>query len=160
MGKAAVNLQQLLHYNNCTSITALQQLHFNYCTTTTALQLLHYNNCTSITALQQLHFNYCTTTTALQLLHYNNCTSITALQQLHFNYCTTTIALQWLHRWLQQLHFGGPSTWNQLPLMLCLLPGTMCLISAKSFLSHFSMVVAVLRAPLSRFLEGAQYKYP
>jgi len=48
MGKAAVNLQQLLHYNNCTSITALQQLHFNYCTTTTALQLLHYNNCTSV----------------------------------------------------------------------------------------------------------------
>src|SRR6218665_3178603 len=38
-------------------------------------------------------------------------------------------------------------------------PGTMCLPSA-SFLTHFSLDVAGLRAPLSRFLEGALYKYP
>ena len=36
---------------------------------------------------------------------------------------------------------------------------TMCLLSA-SFLRHFSLAVAGLRAPLSRFLEGALYKYP
>src|SRR6218665_1395692 len=38
-------------------------------------------------------------------------------------------------------------------------PRTMCLPSA-SFLRHFSLAVAGLRAPLSRFLEGALYKYP
>src|SRR6218665_963505 len=36
---------------------------------------------------------------------------------------------------------------------------TMCLLSA-SFLRHFSLTVAGLRAPLSRFLEGVLYKYP
>src|SRR6218665_1002892 len=36
---------------------------------------------------------------------------------------------------------------------------TTCLLSA-SFLRHFSLTVAGLRAPLSRFLEGALYKYP
>src|SRR6218665_1204025 len=37
--------------------------------------------------------------------------------------------------------------------------GTTCLLSA-SFSRHFSLTVAELRAPLSRFLEGASYKYP
>ena len=36
---------------------------------------------------------------------------------------------------------------------------TTCFLSA-SFLRHFSLTVAELRAPLSRFLEGALYKYP
>ena len=36
---------------------------------------------------------------------------------------------------------------------------TTCILSA-SFLRHFSLTVAGLRAPLSRFLEGALYKYP
>ena len=36
---------------------------------------------------------------------------------------------------------------------------TTCLLSA-SFLRHFSLTVAGLRAPLSRFLEGVLYKYP
>ena len=36
---------------------------------------------------------------------------------------------------------------------------TTCLPSA-SFLRHFSLTVAGLRAPLNRFLEGALYKYP
>ena len=36
---------------------------------------------------------------------------------------------------------------------------TMGLLSA-SFLRHFSLAVAGLKAPLSRFLEGALYKYP
>src|SRR6218665_88434 len=36
---------------------------------------------------------------------------------------------------------------------------TTCLPSA-SFLRHFSLTVAGLRAPLSRFLEGPLYKYP
>ena len=36
---------------------------------------------------------------------------------------------------------------------------TACPLSA-SFLRHFSLTVAGLRAPLSRFLEGALYKYP
>src|SRR6218665_2557205 len=40
----------------------------------------------------------------------------------------------------------GRSTWNELPLTLCLLLGTMCLLSA-SFLRHFSLAVAGLRAP-------------
>src|SRR6218665_260672 len=35
---------------------------------------------------------------------------------------------------------------------------TICLLSA-SFLRHFSFTVAGLRAPLSRFLEGALYIY-
>src|SRR6218665_107869 len=38
-------------------------------------------------------------------------------------------------------------------------PGTMCLLSA-SFLRHFSLAVAGLRALLSRFLERALYKNP
>jgi len=38
-------------------------------------------------------------------------------------------------------------------------PGTTCLLSA-SFLRHLSLAVAGLSAPLSRFLEGALYKYP
>src|SRR6218665_377993 len=53
----------------------------------------------------------------------------------------------------------GPLTWNELPLKLRLLPGTMCLLSA-SFVGHFSLTVAGLRAPLNRFLEGALYEYP
>src|SRR6218665_1585748 len=36
---------------------------------------------------------------------------------------------------------------------------TTCPLSA-SFLRHFSLTVAGLRAPLSRFLEGVLYKYP
>jgi len=36
--------------------------------------------------------------------------------------------------------------------------GIMCLLSTN-FLRHFSLVIAGLRAPLSRFLEGALYKY-
>ena len=38
-------------------------------------------------------------------------------------------------------------------------PGTTCFLSA-SFLRHFSLAIAGLRAPLSRFLEGALHKYP
>src|SRR6218665_653631 len=53
----------------------------------------------------------------------------------------------------------GPYTWNELPLTLRLLPQNKCLLSA-SFLRHFSLTVAGLRAPLSRFLEGALYKFP
>src|SRR6218665_2333359 len=53
-----------------------------------------------------------------------------------------------------------PSTWNELPLIhsTCYLRTT-CLLYAR-FLRHFSLTVAGLRAPLSRFLEGALYKYP
>ena len=36
-------------------------------------------------------------------------------------------------------------------------PGTMCVLSAS--FRHFSLAVAGLRAPLSRFIEGALYKY-
>jgi len=39
-------------------------------------------------------------------------------------------------------------------------PGTICLLSASFLITHFSLAVAGLRAPLSRFLEGALYKYP
>ena len=48
------------------------------------------------------------------------------------------------------------STWNQLPLTLRLLPrnnvSTFC--KHLNWLSHFSLAVAGLRAPLSRFLKG------
>src|SRR6218665_2648406 len=37
--------------------------------------------------------------------------------------------------------------------------GTMCLLFA-SYLRHFSLAVAGLIAPLSRFFEGALYRYP
>jgi len=47
----------------------------------------------------------------------------------------------------------GSSTWNELPLTLRLLPGTTCLLSA-SFLKHFSLAVAGLRAPLVGFFRG------
>jgi len=42
---------------------------------------------------------------------------------------------------------------------LAILCKTTCLLSA-SYLRHFSLTVAGLRALLSRFLEGALYKYP
>ena len=53
----------------------------------------------------------------------------------------------------------GPSTWNELPLIQRLLPRN----NVSSFckpLKTFSLTVAGLRAPLSRFLEGTLYKYP
>jgi len=42
----------------------------------------------------------------------------------------------------------GPSTWNELPLMLCLLPQN----NVSSFCKLLSLAVARLRAPLGRFL--------
>src|SRR6218665_1974721 len=47
----------------------------------------------------------------------------------------------------------GPSTWKELPLTLCLLPQNN-MSSFCKLLRHFSLTVAGLRAPLSRFLEG------
>jgi len=52
----------------------------------------------------------------------------------------------------------GPSTWNELNLALRLLPRNNVSFFCKLLLRHFSLAVAGLRAPLSRFLEGAIYK--
>src|SRR6218665_3229586 len=56
------------------------------------------------------------------------------------------------------LLLAPPLGMNSLLHSACYLTTT-CLLSA-SFLRHFSLTVAGLRAPLSRFLEGALYKYP
>src|SRR6218665_1027144 len=56
------------------------------------------------------------------------------------------------------LLLAPPLGMNSLLHSACYLRTTRLL--SASFLRHFSLTVAGLRAPLSRFLEGALYKYP